>query len=76
MVGVPPSYAPLGGFAIGARVSLLGQHNSRTRNVSDCLYSLYAWFVFSRYKMFITDRFSGPGRAIVPVCVCVCVSGQ
>jgi len=23
---MPPSYAPLGGFAIGARVALLGQH--------------------------------------------------
>jgi len=31
----------LGGFAIGARFSLLRQH-TRTRNVSECLYSLYA----------------------------------
>ena len=40
MVGVPSSCALLGGFAIGARVSLLYDSISRTRNV---LYSLYAW---------------------------------
>jgi len=38
MVGVPSSCALLGGFAIGARVSLLW----RTRNISECLYSLYS----------------------------------
>jgi len=27
MVGMPPSCAPLGGFAIGAGVALLWQHN-------------------------------------------------
>jgi len=56
MVGVPSSCALLGGFAIGARVSLLRQHTRmyayslmhlkwvwrRTRNVSERLYSLYA----------------------------------
>ena len=52
MVGMPPSCALLGGFAIGARVALLWQHNAnpsyklastpryddivRTRNVSEC----------------------------------------
>jgi len=35
MVGVPSS---CGGFAIGTRVQ-----QRRTRNVSECLYSLYAW---------------------------------
>ena len=39
---VPTSCALLGGFAIGARVSLL-DNIARTRNVSECLYSLYAW---------------------------------
>jgi len=39
---MPPSFALLGRFAIGARVSLLRQH-TRARNVSECLYSLYAW---------------------------------
>jgi len=34
------SCAQLGGFAIGARVSLLWQQR-RTRNVSECLYSFY-----------------------------------
>jgi len=43
MVGVLCSCALLGGFAVSARVSLLWQQ-SRTRNVSKCLYSLYAWF--------------------------------
>jgi len=39
-VRVPSSCALLTGVAIGARVPLLWQH-TRTRNVSDCLYSLY-----------------------------------
>jgi len=43
MVGVPSTCALLGGFAIGARVSLLRQQR-RTQNVSECLYSLYAWY--------------------------------
>jgi len=46
MVGVPSSCSLLGGFAIGARVSLLRQQR-RTRNVSECLYLLYAWFCLS-----------------------------
>jgi len=47
----------LGGFAIGSRVLLLWQH-TRKRNVTECLYSLYAWFCnyYCRqrdsYKMF------------------------
>jgi len=46
---VPSSCAQLGGFAIGALVSLLYSRIHRkciqrpTRNVSECLYSLYAW---------------------------------
>ena len=35
MVGVPPSCAILGGFAIGARISLLWQHTRLMQNVSD-----------------------------------------
>ena len=46
-IGMPPSCALLGGFAIGARVAFLWQHNAnptrdmiddivRTRNVSEC----------------------------------------
>ena len=56
MVGVPCSCALLGGFAVGARVSLPWQHTRvwayslipckcvyhRTQNVSECLYSLVA----------------------------------
>ena len=34
--GVPPSCALLGGFAIGARVSLLWQHMRLMRNVCGC----------------------------------------
>jgi len=37
--------ALLGGFAIGARVSMTTLR--RTRNVSECLYSLCAWFHLS-----------------------------
>jgi len=45
--GVPSSCALSGGFAIGARVLLLWQQQLRTRNVSECLYSLYAsWGIF------------------------------
>ena len=40
--GVPPSCALQGGFAIGARVALLW------RNVSERMYSLYAWFSIER----------------------------
>jgi len=29
--------------------------------------------VFVATSVFITGRFSGPGRAVGPVCVCVCV---
>jgi len=43
---VPLSCALLGGFAIGARVSLLWQH-SPNANVSECLYSIYTWFTIS-----------------------------
>ena len=35
MVGVTPSCVLLGGFAIGARVSLLWQHTRLIRNVSE-----------------------------------------
>jgi len=41
-VGGMVGSALLGRFAINARVSLLYR---RTQNVSDCLYSLYAWFL-------------------------------
>ena len=35
------------GFPIDARVSVLWQHTiARTRNVSECLYSLSSWFLF------------------------------
>jgi len=37
IVGVPSSCALLGGFAIGARVSLLYDNIVQTRNVSECL---------------------------------------
>ena len=44
MVGVPSSCALLGVFAMGGRVLLLWSTTyGRTRNVSECLYSLYAW---------------------------------
>jgi len=43
MVGVPCSCALLDRFSIGARVSLLWQQR-RMPNVSECLYSLSAWF--------------------------------
>jgi len=40
------SYVLLAGFAIGARVSLLWYHspNAKCQRLSECLYSLYAWF--------------------------------
>ena len=31
---------------------------------------------FEKYRKNITDHFSGPGRTISPMCVCVSVSGQ
>jgi len=42
MVGVPLSCALLGGFAVGARVSLLWQHSVKCRISSSARYSLYA----------------------------------
>jgi len=39
---MPPSCALLGGFAIGAQVALLWQHNANAVLGSTCLYSLYA----------------------------------
>jgi len=42
--GAPYSCALLRGFAIAARISLLWQQR-RTRNVSECLFSLCAWLV-------------------------------
>ena len=49
---VSSSCALLGGFAIGARVSLLWQQR-RTRNVSECLYSLCIFgFVSNEVRRF------------------------
>ena len=48
VVGMPPSCALLGGFAIGARVALLWQHNAKCsykcerEMLASALYSLYA----------------------------------
>jgi len=41
---VPSGYALLGGFAVGARGFIAMTTWHRMRNVSVCLYSLYAWF--------------------------------
>ena len=57
MVAVPYSCALLGGFVIGTLVSLLWQQR-RTRNVSECLYSLYAWLRNSRQ---LRPAFNGGG---------------
>ena len=43
---MPPSCSLLGGFVIGARVRCYG-NIARTRNVSECLYSLHAWMFVS-----------------------------
>ena len=43
---MPSSCALLGGFAIGARVSLLRQHSAE-REMSASASSLYAWFITS-----------------------------
>jgi len=45
MVGGAISYAPLGGFAIGARVSLLWQHSTeREMSVSACTCSMLGYY--------------------------------
>ena len=67
--GVPSSYALFGGFAIGARVSLLWQQR-RTRNVSECLYSLYAWFIEFLSRASIAELC----QARYSVCLSVCLS--
>ena len=52
--GVPPSCALLGGFAIGARVSLLWQHTRLTRNVSEDRVVLAVWLA---YKLSMTSAY-------------------
>jgi len=50
MVGVPSSWALLGGFAIGARVSLLWQHSTeREMSVSACTRSMPGFKFGSRW---------------------------
>jgi len=51
--GISPSCAPLGRFAIGARVALLWQQREREMLASACLYSLYAklLLLFASYRV-------------------------
>jgi len=62
-----PSSCALGllcGFAIGVRVSLVWQQR-RTRNDSDCLYSLYTWFFEVDYPFGISYVVCRMGPQIV-----------
>jgi len=76
VVGVPSSCALLGGFAVGARVSLLWKQR-RTRNVSECLYSLYGWFTVSGWVMIDAIRrlnrhgWESPQESMLKYCDCL-----
>ena len=70
---MPPSCAPLGGFAIGAQVALLWQYNAnhsyklastpryddivRTRNVSECSVLALCLELLFCYQIFILNLF-------------------
>ena len=53
---MPSSYVLLGGFAIGARGLRCYGNIARTRNVSECLCSLYAWLYTVYRKEHVLPR--------------------